>query len=866
MRELALKIGTLGLLLGLVAPASAAPPRGRAPRRAPKTASKPVAKPAGPALAITRLAIEPAAATLSGPRARQHFLVTATLKDGRMLDVTDRAAFTSLSPKVARVSATGLADPVGDGQTRIVARLGGHEAAAAVTVEGAGAPATLSFVNDVMPILSKQGCNASACHGSPAGKGGFKLSLFGYEPELDQTALKDAGPAAAGALRRVNLKQPEQSLLLRKPTMAVPHGGGLRFKKGSPEYDTLLAWIKAGAPGMGQLEARVRRIDAFPGDRLLPKPGVTQRLLVTATLSDGTAVDVTDKALYSSNDDSVADVSPAGVVAARAPGETAIMIRHLGQVAVARIAVLVAVKPGRWPEIPHHNFIDDAVFAKLEKLSVLPSELANDEEFVRRAYVDTTGMIPTAEEVRAFLQDRDPKKRAKLVDQLLDRPEFVDVWTLKWNDVLRNNPRLTRLGMKAYYQWIREQVAKNVPFDQFVKSLLTATGENDKVGAVNYFLVSRDPLDLTSSTSQVFLGVRIECARCHNHPFERWTQNDYYGLAAFFSNIRRQGNGNQAPALITVGPPGRRGGGQVRNPKTGQPIEPKVLDGTEVKLDQQDLRIALADWIASPQNPFFARSIANRVWAHFMGRGIVDHVDDFRVTNPPSNPALLDALAKDLVDHKFDLKQLMRDIMNSRVYQLSSHANPYNKTDVRNFARAYPRRLTAEQLYDSISQACNAFTPFVPQGRGGGMGGAVAQLVRDAMDPNAARAHQIPVPRVPGEIGNFLDVFGRPRREVVCECERSADGSVTQALVLINSDLVTRKMEFPQGRMRQALKSARPDADTVEEFYLATLSRRPTAAEMGEAQSLIRSGRTHAEGVEDLMWGLLNSREFLFNH
>jgi hypothetical protein len=853
----------LALLLALgmgTAPIAAAPPK-RAPRKPAAAKAKPSpAKPAAAPLAISRLAVEPASATLSGPRAVQHFVVTATLPNGDLVDVTANASFRSLAPKVARLAGPNVVAPVADGETKIVARVGNLEASADLKVEGASQPATLSFVNDVMPVLSKQGCNASACHGSPVGKGGFKLSLFGYEPELDQKAIKDS------AGRRVDLKQPEKSLILQKPTMTVAHGGGLRFKKDSPEYATLLAWIRAGAPGMSQLEARVRRIEVTPDDRLMPGPNTVQRLVVTATLSDGSTLDVTDKALYSSNDDSVVAVSPQGVLTAKVPGETAIMVRHLGRVAVARVAVLPPTKIARWPDLPRGNFIDDAVFAKLKKIRVLPSDLSTDEEFLRRAYLDTIGMVPAPDEVRAFLKDRDPQKRSKLIDQLLDRPEFVDVWTLKWNDLLRNNPRLTRTGLASYYNWIRDQVAKDVPYDQFVRSLLTATGANDQVGPVNYYLVSRDPLDLTSATSQVFLGVRIECARCHNHPFEKWTQNDYYGLAGFFSNIRRIGNGNQMAAQVIVGPPNRRL--QVRNPKTNQPVEPKVLDDTEIKPDTEDLRVALADWITSPQNPFFARAIANRVWAHYMGRGIIDPVDDIRVTNPPSNPELLDALAKDLVEKKFDLKALMRDLMNSRVYQLSSRANETNRQDQRNFARAYPKRLTAEQLYDSISQACGAFTPFFPQRRGGGMGmgGAIAQAVRDAMDPGATRAHQIPIPRVPGEVGTFLDVFGRPRREVVCECERSSDGSVTQALVLLNSDLVNRKIEFPLGRVQQLVRSNRPDPEAIEELYLATLSRRPTAAEMADAQSLVRSGKTRQQGYQDLMWGLLNCREFLFNH
>ncbi len=958
----------LGLTALLTAPAVAAPPRKPAPP-SPNPKSKiqnpksvvPNPKSGHPRQRVIRnpkseiesLILEPKSATLTGPRARQRFLVTATLKDGTTLDVTDRAVFKTTSAKVARIAAGGIAAPVADGETQVTASLGARTAPpATLTVQEAAGEAAISFVNDVMPVLSKQGCNASICHGSPAGKGGLKLSLFGYEPDLDHTALtggsgsnsnsnsnsKAEQPPSSSSTTsssatpqpsRVNLKHPEKSLLLLKPSTGVPHQGGLRFKKGSPEYNTLLAWIRAGAPGLGELEARVRTIEALPDERLLPNPGATQRLVITATLSDGTTQDVTGQALFDTNEESIATVSPQGVITAKHPGETAIMVRHLGQVAICRVAVLAPERVSQWPQLPTAalkgaRYIDEAVFAKLRKLGVLPSDLCSDEEFLRRATLDVIGQVPTVAETRAFLAECEAERkngpartavdsdssstpphphtgvpppaerapappvrglgltpsaaaRQRLIESLLARPEFADVWTLKWSDLLRNNPRLTRGGVSAYHKWIREQVEKNVPYDQWVKALLTAVGQQDEVGSVNYFMVSRDPLDLTSATSQVFMGVRIECARCHNHPFEKYTQGDYYGLAAFFTGIRRIGNGNMVPAQVVslpaqpIGPLGRRprrGVFQVRHPKTNQPVEPKVLDETEIKVEEPDGRAAFADWLVSPNNPFFARAIANRIWGHFTGRGIVDPVDDFRSTNPPANPELLDALAKAVVEHKFDLKALMRDILNSRVYQLSSRANKYNQSDTRNFARAYPRRLTAEQLFDSISVACDAVTPLVPPRRPNApaAGNVIAQAIRDSLDENTTRAHQIPIPRAPGEVGVFLDAFGRPRREVVCECERSADGSVTQALVLINGELINRKIQFPIGRVRMLIRSGKPDEEVIEELTLATLSRKPAPEELREARALIRSGKTREEGIYDVMWGLLNTREFLFNH
>jgi len=680
----------------------------------------------------TRLEILPASATLDGPRAVQHLVVAATLKDGVTYDVTDRVTFTLANPAVAKVAA-GVVHPLTDGETKLVARLSQLATTpVAVTVRNAKAPVKPEFVNDVMPILSKAGCNASACHGSPVGKAGFKLSLFGYEPELDHPAIvKDANG------RRIDTKDPAKSLLLLKPTMVSPHGGGLRFKPNSPEYNTLLAWLKAGAPGIGPTEARVTKVEVAPEQPWLPTPGTKQHLIVTAHMSDSTAQDVTDKVLFSSNDDAIADVDSSGIVSAKRPGETAIMVRYLGQVGVSRVAVLPPWKLERYPKLVKNNVIDEKIQAKLEKLRVVPSDLCTDEEFIRRATLDTCGILPTVEEVRAFASDATPDKRGKLIDKLLDRPEFVDLWTLKWNDTLRNNQRLTRQGLVPYSNWIHQQFAQNRPFDAFVRDLLTASGKNadqtlDKNNlppqlqrnpnaerlveeintapfnaAANYYIVTRDPLDVTSATSQIFLGVRIECARCHNHPFEKWTQNDYYSLAGFFNGVTTRGN-NQTPRVVAVNP---RAGG-VKSPKTNQVMEPKTLDGAVVTQARgDDKRTVVADWMTSPQNPFFAKATVNRLWAHYMGRGIVEPIDDMRVTNPPSNPELLDALAKELVEHKFDLKSIHRLILNSRTYQQSSKPNQYNRQDTNNFARYYAKRMMAEQLYDSISQATGVFLP-----------------------------------------------------------------------------------------------------------------------------------------------------------
>ncbi|MCC2672232.1 MAG: Bacterial Ig-like domain (group 2) [Armatimonadetes bacterium] len=892
------------------APAQAAPVR-KAPvlkptAKAPQKALQKASQKAAPAVAavpadLTGLTLEPASIVLDGPRSLQYLVVTGTAKDGSTHDLTGQVRFSLADAKPAKV-AGGVLRPVADGKTRLTATLGKLSTAPVeVTVQNATAPVAVEFINDVMPVLAKGGCNATACHGSPVGKGGFKLSLFGYEPGEDFKAIAEDQKG-----KRINAKAPEQSLLLTKATMSIPHAGGVRFKTDSPEYKILLAWLKEGAPGVGEFEARVKQLRVLPGQPWMPRPEAVQRLVVVAEMTDGSVRDITQKAVYSSNDDAIADVDDRGLVTAKRPGETAVMVRYLGQVAISRIAVLPSWK---LPEskLGQANYIDKLVQAKLQKLRTAPAPLCSDEEFVRRTYLDACGIIPTAEEAKAFLEDTSPDKRAKLIDQLLARPEHTDLWTLRWNDTIRNNPRLTRVGAEPFAQWIREQIASNRPYNEWVSDILTATGktspmqldmanlprqlqrqleganprQKERIEAMvqdlnsrpanppaNYFVISKDPLDTTSATSQIFLGVRIECARCHNHPFEKWTQNDYYGLAAFFTGVQARGN-NQTPSVVTV----NFRTGNPRHPKTNEIMEPKTLDDLQVKVPKgEDKRVELAAWMTSPENPFFARSLVNRLWGHYFGRGIVEPVDDFRVTNPASNPELLDALAKDFVDHKFDLKQMHRTILNSRTYQESSVPNQYNRHDVSNFARYYPKRLMAEQLYDSISQATGVYLG--GGGRAGRRPGKAARYGASEVAGGTNRVMQLPTV-VAGARGGgganagvvqFLDTFGKPRREAVCECERSYDGNIGQALALINGDEVNDKIAAPQGRVQRLIRSTTTEAQLAEELYLAALSRRPTPEELNDATSLLRSSKTKAEGAEDLMWSLLNSREFLFNH
>jgi len=891
-----LPLAALLTLLALVPRVDAtAAPRKPVAKKKP-VAKAPVAKPAAAALAdVVSLALEPETIALNGSRDVQHVVVTAVTQDGATHEVTSSARFTLANPKLARLS-NGLLLPVADGATRLTASYGKLTTKPVeVKVTDARGVSPVEFIGDVMPILARNGCNSTACHGSPVGKGGFKLSLFGYEPAEDFQAIAKLADG-----KRVDLKKPEQSLLLTKATMSTPHAGGMRFKMDSPEYRLLHAWIKDGAPGIGEFEARVKQVRVFPESPWMPSPKAAQRLAVMAEMTDGSVRDVTSKALYSSSDDAIAEVDDQGRVSAKRSGETAVMVRYLGQVAVSRVAVLPAWKLPASAKAEQRGYIDRLVDAKLKKLRLLPSDLCTDEEFVRRVYLDVCGIAPSYEEATTFLADTDPSKRSKLIDALLERPEFVDLWTLKWNDTLRNNPQQTRIGVGPYYSWIRDQIARNRPYDEFVSDLITATGKNTSVvlteemlppqvqvpnprqllarlnagqfnAATNYYAVSKDPLDVTSATSQIFLGVRIECARCHNHPFEKWTQNDYYGLAAFFGNLAVRGGQLVFPTVVAINP----FASGIRDPKTNEVVEPKVLDNSEIKVfPRTDQRGALARWITWRDNPFFAKALVNRVWGYYFGRGIVEPVDDFRVTNPASNPELLDALARDFVDRKFDVKEMHRTILNSRVYQQSSRPNQYNRHDVANFARYYPKRLMAEQIYDSISQATGVFLPLNgvgPRGRPGVQAmnpqALIQQSVQGAMpEGQVRRITQLPIPRVPGPTGNFLDTFGKPRREVVCECERSADGNIGQALALINGQDVNGKISTPFGRVSRLVRSIATEPQVVTELYLAALSRKPTAEELQDAGSLLRSARSRQEGAEDLMWSLLNSREFLFIH
>jgi hypothetical protein len=717
----------------------------------------------------------------------------------------------------------------------------------------------ISFVNDVVPALTRIGCNQGTCHGGASGKGGFKLSLRGYAPELDYAAMTRQ---ARG--RRICLAQPEQSLILRKPLLELPHRGGAVLHRGTPEFLILLRWLQEGAPGPNPHDPHVVGLTVTPAARILP-PHATLKLHVTARFSDGSVRDVTYWTRFGSNDENTATVQKDGTVRMQGAGETAITVGYQDKVAMARVAVPYPnpTKTADYTRLPRRNYIDTLTDAKLAALHLWPSRLTTDAEFARRLYLDLIGTLPTPEEIKAFQNDRDPHKRDKLADTLMRRPEFTDCWTYIWCDLLRvNRGMLKDKGMWAFYAYVRDCVARNKPWDKMAREVLTATGNTFLDGPANYFRTALQPEEMAENISQGFLGIRVQCAHCHNHPMEKWTQNEYYGMANLFARVRRKADYDpwvNDEMIVSNAPTG-----DVIQPRLARPVPPKPLGGPALALDsRQDRRAYFADWLTRPDNWFFSHEIVNRVWAHFMGRGLVEPVDDLRETNPPTNPALFDALASDFVKHGFDLRYLMRRIVTSRTYQLASEANARNRQDDRYYSRYLVKRLTAEQLLDALSQVTGQPEAFP------GM-------------PTGYRALQLPDTHVKSD---FLDSFGRPARQITCECERSQEPSMAQALLFINSDTVNRKVTADGGLVDRLIKAGKSDADILDTLYWTTLGRAPAPGERAAGFAALRqylaapaapantgspnkvdfsARRRHA--FEDMLWVLVNSKEFLFNH
>ncbi len=693
-----------------------------------------------------------------------------------------------------------------------------------------------TFLRDVAPILNKVGCTSGPCHGAAKGKNGFKLSLRGYDPQFDYEALLYD---LSG--RRFNRAEPARSLMLAKPTQQVPHGGGLRFDVGSEPYKIIFDWIAQGVPFGDPAKDAVRRLDVEPKEIFLKAPAEGAAVKVTAYYADGATRDVTQLAIVESNTPDVATVADAAVTGARV-GEATLLVRYQGNLNTVPVTVLNP-KPGFvWKPLPQNNYIDRAIDAKLQRLKIQPSDPVDDAGFLRRASLDLTGQLPSPAEIRAFLADKSPQKRSKLIEKWVESSEFVDHWTLKWGDLLQNNRKyLGEKGAFEFREWIREAVAQNKPYDRMVREMLAARGSSYDSPQANFFRVTRDAKPTMEKTTQVFLGVRMVCAQCHDHPFERWTQNQYYEMAAFFSAVGLRPGYEVGEEIVYD----QRQDFDMKHPKDGRVMPPKFIVGGTAPPTDATRRLAYAEWLTSKDNPFFAKSTVNRVWSYFFGRGIIDPVDDIRASNPPTNPALLDALTKDFVDHGFDLRNLMRTIANSRAYQSSFVRNEWNAADGDNFSHAIPRRLSAEELMDAVAQATGV-RPVFPEA------------------PPETRAEQLTDPHI-GKDG-FLDVFGRPQRESSCECERRSDFSLPQALNLVNGKTISDAVADANGRVVKSVLAGRPNRDLVEDLYLASLSRPPTAAEMEKGLAYLKGGDGRAARAQDLLWALLNSKGFLYNY
>jgi hypothetical protein len=784
---------------------------------------------------VVAVSVDPETVELRGPTSTYSLLVTGKTADGRLVDRTRAARYHALDDKVATVTEAGVVHPVADGATTIIIEADGKAVKTTVRIRDMGVARKFNFENDVVTIFSRFGCNASGCHGKAEGQNGFKLSVFGFDPAADYAAI-----AKEARGRRVFPASPENSLLLRKMTGQMAHGGGNRVARNSGDYETVRAWIAAGMPFGSPDDPKVKAIRVEPRERVLGFHE-QQQLRVVASYSDGHESDVTALAKFQTNNELLASVSATGLVTANdVPGDAALMASFLSAVDTFRVVVPRGEAIENYPTLPENNFIDKHVNQKLRKLNILPSDPANDAEFLRRVYLDVIGMLPTPAEARRFLSDTRPGRRARLVDELLERREFADYFALQWADLLRVDRQA--LGHKrayAYYKWICDAVSANKPVDQFAREVVTAEGVLGETGPTSFYKAVTKPGERASTLSQVFLGVRIACAECHHHPYDRWAQADYYGMTAYFAGVMIKG----APAGEMVVAEGKA---VSKNPRTGDDVPAHALgEKPPATTPTGDRRGELAGWLTSPDNPYFARNVANRLWAHFLGRGLVEPVDDVRESNPPTNPELLDALARHLADNKYDIKALIRAITASRAYQRSSQTNATNERDEQNYSRALFRRPGAEVLLDMVCQTTGVKERFA------GM-------------PPGTRAVQLWDSKAEHY---FLKVFGRPERVSACECERNAEPSVAQVLHLLNSPEIHDKVAHEAGYVAKLVKREPKDEAVVEELYLTFYGRLPSEKERGVALAYLQEHKDKRRpAVEDLAWTLLNTTEFVFNH
>lgn len=782
---------------------------------------------------FTSLNVYPPDVHLSTKQDLQRFVVVATREDGVTLDVTAQASIKLADDKLCRMDKFALY-PVADGNTMLNVEYQGLTSSATVEVKNAAADRGISFQLDVMPVFMRGGCNTGSCHGAARGKDGFRLSLFGFDPQGDYFRI-----TREMTTRRINLASPADSLLVEKSIGSVPHTGGKRFAADSEYNQVLLRWLEAGAPNDPASTPAVVGVDLYPPSAVLEGEGATQQFIARARYADGTDRDITSLATFITNNDNSAPLNQDGLVTAAARGEAFIMARF--ETHTVGNQVLVLPKDLMYtPPAVTGNYVDELVGAKLKKIRILPSGLCTDEQFIRRVSLDITGSLPTEEDFLAFMADGDPNKRAKLIDKLLERKEFSEIWAMKWAELLmiKSSNQVSYKSMFLYSNWLTDQVANNVPLDKMVQELLSSSGGTFKSPGTNFYQIERDTLKTAENVAQVFFGIRTQCAQCHNHPFDRWTMDDYYSFAAFFSQIGRKQSEDYREIIVF-----NSGGGEVRHPVGGRQMAPKFLGGIEADVKGKDRRAVLAQWMTSPENPFFATSVANRVWAHFFGKGIVEPVDDIRVSNPASNPELFQQLGKKLIEYKYDFKALVRDICNSQAYQRSVERNESNMTDVRNFAHGNVRRIPAEMLLDCISQVTDAKDKF--QGL-----------------PLGARATQI----ADGRTSNyFLTTFGRSPRETVCAGDAKTDPTLSQALHMINGQTIQGKIAAG-GITRKMLADKKTPEQIIESLYIRCLSRKPTPEEMQRLMTTVSQSENPQAGLDDVFWAIMNSREFLFNH
>jgi hypothetical protein len=802
------------------------------------------------------LKLLPETVSLQGAGATQNLLLLDQINGVVVGDLTTKGKFTTSDPKIATISASGQLQAVGDGEAIITAESEGKKAIAKVRVSKGTVELAPSFRHDVLAILTRTGCNSGACHGALAGKGGFKLSLRGYDPETDFFVMTRQ---ALG--RRVDQQQPEKSLLLEKAIRKMPHGGGGRFEVDSPEYRSLLKWIESGANGPTENDPGLERIEVFPQAALL-KPKDKIQVRVRAWYSDGTSKEVTRWSRFGSSEELVAGVTEEGQVTVQGNGEAAITVGFGTQVATMTVT---SPYPNRinesvFTDAIKSNFIDEHVLAKLKLLNLPPSEICSDREFIRRLYLDLCGILPTPAEVEKFLANNAKDKRSKLLETLLERPEYVDYWSYKWSDLMLVSTRkIPQQAMWSFYRYIRQSVADNKPWDQFAREILTANGSTLQDGGGNFFVLHKDISELNESVSVTFLGMSVNCCRCHNHPLEKWTQDQYWGMANLFSRVGLK-NGERPGEVIVHS----LSTGEAFHPRRGIGMAPTPLDAKPLPENSStDRRVYFVDWLTAKENPYFARAVINRVWKNFLGRGLVEAEDDLRATNPPSNRELFAALEKDFIEKKYDLKHLIRQIVNSQTYQRSSKPLKANAADDRFYSRYLVKRLSAEVILDAMSQVTNVPTAFtlVYTGVEGG-------TAATGNYPMGTRAMQLPDSRVASK---FLDAFGRPERQATCSCERQQDSSVTHALMFNNGSVLNDKLRDKNSRLSQWLTDKLGDDEATRQVFELALSRPPTESELKRIrEGLFSAGKEkpeqRREALEDLFWAVLTTKEFLFNH